>query len=41
MFINLTPRKISGLEAVSDRNGVIVALAMDQRGLRETRPGSS
>ena len=33
MFINLTPGKIAGLEAVSNRNGVIAALAMDQRGL--------
>jgi len=33
MTIKLTPGKIAGLEAVSDRNGVIAALAMDQRGL--------
>jgi tagatose 1,6-diphosphate aldolase len=33
MPINLTPGKIAGLEAVSDRRGVIAALAMDQRGL--------
>jgi tagatose 1,6-diphosphate aldolase len=33
MPINLTPGKIAGLKAVSDRRGVIAALAMDQRGL--------
>ena len=33
MPINLTPGKIAGLNAVSDSQGVIAALAMDQRGL--------
>jgi tagatose 1,6-diphosphate aldolase len=33
MPIKLSPGKIAGLNAVSDRRGVIAALAMDQRGL--------
>lgn len=33
MGIKLTPGKIAGMKAVSDRRGVIAALAMDQRGL--------
>jgi tagatose 1,6-diphosphate aldolase len=33
MPLNLTPGKIAGLTAVSDRKGVIAAVAMDQRGL--------
>lgn len=33
MPINLTPGKTAGLNAVSDKRGVIAALAMDQRGL--------
>jgi tagatose 1,6-diphosphate aldolase len=33
MPIHLTPGKLAGLNAVSDRRGVIAALAMDQRGL--------
>lgn len=33
MPINLTPGKLAGLKAVSDRRGVIAAVAMDQRGL--------
>ncbi len=33
MSIHLTPGKLAGLRAVSDRRGVIAALAMDQRGL--------
>ncbi|HEX4029542.1 MAG TPA: tagatose 1,6-diphosphate aldolase [Terracidiphilus sp.] len=33
MAIGLTPGKAAGLKAVSDRRGVIAALAMDQRGL--------
>lgn len=33
MAIGLTPGKVAGLTAVSDRRGVIAALAMDQRGL--------
>lgn len=33
MQIKLTPGKLAGLTAVSDRRGVIAAVAMDQRGL--------
>lgn len=33
MPLKLTPGKIAGLTAVSDRKGVIAAVAMDQRGL--------
>lgn len=33
MHVNLTPGKTAGLNAVSDRRGVIAAVAMDQRGL--------
>jgi tagatose 1,6-diphosphate aldolase len=33
MSLNLTPGKLAGLKAVSDRRGVIAAVAMDQRGL--------
>lgn len=33
MPIKLTPGKIEGLNAVSDRRGVVAAIAMDQRGL--------
>jgi tagatose 1,6-diphosphate aldolase len=36
MAIGLTPGKLAGLNAVSDRRGVIAALAMDQRGLLKT-----
>jgi len=32
MSINLTPGKLAGLKAVSDKRGVIAAAAMDQRG---------
>jgi tagatose 1,6-diphosphate aldolase len=33
MSLNLTPGKLTGLNAVSDKRGVIAAVAMDQRGL--------
>jgi tagatose 1,6-diphosphate aldolase len=33
MAIKLTPGKLAGMNAVSDKNGVIAALALDQRGL--------
>jgi tagatose 1,6-diphosphate aldolase len=33
MSIRLTPGKMAGLKAISDRRGVIAALALDQRGI--------
>ncbi len=32
MTVKLTPGKLAGMKAVSDKRGVIAAAAMDQRG---------
>jgi tagatose 1,6-diphosphate aldolase len=33
MSLRLTPGKLAGLKAISDKNGIIAALALDQRGI--------